>query len=179
MSLTIICPFSFKYKENIEKTCKVAGISDYEILDPKTYDLNKPYGGVIILGAPTLPKKFKAKALWYAQLPDAGITTDEKIKILDEFKKAGAWSLLNKDIQPLTAEEIPETQTLKEWLKGKENQIISMDIEANGEKSSLAIYPDGQILTGKFDKEYHASDILNIAQLRDIFNFKSISFKSF
>ena len=179
MSLTIICPFSFKYKENIEKTCKVAGISDYEILDPKTYDLNKPFGGVIILGAPILPKKFKAKALWYTELPDAGITTDEKIKILDEFKKAGAWLLLNKDIQPLIAEEIPETKTLKEWLKEKGNQTIVMDIEVGKEKSTFAIYPDGQILSGKYDKEYHASDILNIAQLRDIFNFKSISFKSF
>ena len=179
MSLVIVCPFSFKYKENIEKVCHAAKISDYEIFDPKTYDLGKPFGGVIILGTPILPKKFKAKALWYAQLPDTGISTDEKIKILDEFKKAAVWMALNKDLPPLQSDEVPPTQTLKEWLKGKENQIVEMKIETCEEPFTLGIYPDGQILIGKYDKEYHASDILNIAAIRDIFNFKSISFKSF
>ena len=174
MKLSIICPYSFKYSENIKKLCTKATVKDYDILDPKSYDLAKTFGPVMILGKPVLPKNFSAKVVWYADLPEDTLSATEKVAVFEEFKKCAGWLVSNHEEPIVLGQSIPDLKTLEKFFEEKRNQVIVLDQE-DGKK--IGLYPDGHALSGEYDYEFHASIIVNLARIKDIFNPKVITFK--
>ena len=173
MMLKIICQNSNRYKENIEKLCKASKIFQYEILDPRSHDLKKTFQAALILGDISLPG-FKANKLWQTLVPTSDMEQRDKVIIFKEFQKAGLWADAHRENKVARKGDVPPLKTLKEFLNKMNGEVVEIVLE---DKRLLGIYPDGEPLKMRYDIEYHASSIVNLSRLQEIFNPSKILIK--
>ena len=172
--LQIICQNSMRYKEAISSICAKLNFSEYQILDPKTHNLDKSFFCVIVLGSLPPNIKLNASKMWTTFLPDQNLDVADKKEIMSTFKQAVEFVVNNKLKKEIKAEDVPRLADLKQFLDNYKGNVIEIKMP-NGR--FLGIYPDNDKLQGEYDLEYHASVVLNLARLQDVFGFTKLIIK--
>lgn len=171
--LKIIVEKSSKYKANIIKLCQAARIGEYEILDPLSHDINKQFPYVLMLGAIRAPG-LKANRIWQTGIPETTMSHADKMSIFKVFKEVSAYLEVVSERTVTQAGDIPPLKTLEEYLNELNGRVVEISLEDN---RLLGIYPDGQPLKMDYDIEYHASTIVNLARINELFDVKKIIIK--
>jgi hypothetical protein len=173
MSLKIIVEKSSRYKENISKLCSAAGIGDYDILDPISHEINRQFPYVLMLGAIRAPY-LKATKIWQTDIPETNMSNDVKMKIFGVFKEAATFVNANRESTKIVKGDLPKLKDLKEYLNELNGRVVELTLDDN---RIIGIYPDGQPMRVKYDLEYHASTIVNLARINELFDVKRIMIK--
>ena len=170
----IICPQSRRYKSQVESICKYVELVDYEILDPLSHDLDRPFSFLMVLGSPRFNIVGTPNKIWQAALPDQSMTETEKKAIIGTFKEAKAYLSVVDEPKVFTDGEIPPLKDFAGFFKNLNAEIVEVTLP-DGRK--LGIYPDNMQLRRKFDVEYKASTIINMSKIKDLFGVKEIIIK--
>lgn len=173
MSLKIIVEKSSRYKDNIAKLCAAAGIGEYDILDPISHEINRQFPYVLMLGAIRAPY-LKATKIWQTAVPETNMTNEDKMKIFGVFKEAGAFVNANRETTKIIKGDLPKLKDLKEYINELNGRVIEITLDDN---RVVGIYPDGQPMKVKYDLEYHASTVVNLAKINELFDVKRIMIK--
>lgn len=173
MSLKIIVERSSRYKENIAKLCSAAGIGEYDILDPISHEINRQFPYVLMLGAIRAPH-MKATKIWQTAVPESTMTTQDKMAIFNVFKEAARFVNANRESTKIIKGDLPKLKDLKEYLNDLNGRVVELTLDDN---RMVGIYPDGQPMKVKYDLEYHASTIVNLARINELFDVKRIMIK--
>lgn len=171
--LTIIIEHSATYHKTIEKLCKASGVVNYTIADPMSHDINKGFKNVLMIGYIRAPK-LKAQKIWQTEVPLVTMSPEEKNKVFTVFKEIGAWMKENATNLVAKRENIPPLKTLNEFFNTLNGEVVELVLD---DGRLMGIYPDGDPLKNKYDVEYHASIILNLSRINDIFDVKKIIVK--
>lgn len=171
--LYIICNQSYRYQKAIDAICQKIGLRDYQILDPKSYDMKRSFTYALIVGAYTGDKP-KAKAVWQIKAPEPELDKDEKLKIFEDFKKIQKYLLSVKEPERVEETEIPRFKDFEEFLQSHIGQVIEIKLS---DGRLMGIYPDGERLQMKYPVENHASTLINLARIKDLLDIKHITVK--
>lgn len=153
--------------------CEKIGLRDYQIYDPKSYDLKRSFTYVLILGTYTGDRP-DAKKVWQLPAPDADLSRQDKEKIFKSFLGIQKFLLTQNQPAEVKGEDIPRLKDLEEFLKEFKGQIMELKLP-NG--SIIGIYPDSERLEMKYPVENHASTLLNLARIKDIFDVTKVTMK--
>lgn len=171
--LYIICNQSYRYQKAIDAICQKIGLKDYQVLDPKSYEMDRPFTYVLIVGSYN-GEKPKAKAVWQTEAPDPELDKEAKLKIFEDFKKIQKYLLTKKEPERVDETEIPRLKDFEEFLQSHTGQVIEIKLS---DGRLMGIYPDNERLQMKYPVENHASTILNLARLKNLFDVKQIIIK--
>lgn len=174
MTLYIVVKDSTPVRPIIKTICEKAGILDYYILDPKSDDIARPFRYVLFLEERT-PKTTAHKEWTIPLRLSKDMPVDDKQKVFQAFqaiKEAMAKEALQKPT--IRASDIPEIKDLSKYVNEFKGNYFKV---ALSDRRSVGIYPDGERLRGENDIEYHVSTVMNLIQIKDIFNPTSISIK--
>ena len=171
--LKIIIEKSTKYKESVDKLCKAAGIAEYELLDPISHNINKHFPYVLMMGAIRAPG-LKANQIWQTAIPEVSMNNDDKMKIFNTFKQAAVHVNANREKTVTVKGDIPPIKSLEEYFKDLNGRVVEILLDDN---RLMGVYPDGQPLKMKYDIEYHASSVVNLARINSLFDVKKIIIK--
>lgn len=171
--LHIVCPMSQLYKPNIEKLCQAAGITQYEILNPMSHDLDRAFNSVLVLGDFANPK-MTYRHFWQTDPPESEMSRDDKMRIFEVFKTIGEHLSINAEKTEINTDDIPELTQLADYLNGHVGQVYEIMLD---DGRILGIYPDGEKLQRKYEVEFHASTVVNVSKLKEIFDVRKITIK--
>jgi hypothetical protein len=171
--LYIVCPQSHRYKEQIESICKKLAIRNYQILDPRSHDVNKSFSYVLLLGQVTAPK-LTAKVLIQTRAPDPALSNVDKMKIFNRFKEIQERILIEQEPATTETTDIPRLKDLETYLQEFKGQVLEIKLQ---DGRVMGIYPDSERLAMKYSVEKHVSSILNLARIKDLFDIRKISVK--
>lgn len=153
--------------------CDKVGLKDYQICDPKNYEVNRAFPYALIVG--NVPgTSIDARKLWQVNPPDPSLSADEKKKIFQVFKDIQIYLLANKEPSNIDADNIPRLKDLEEFLKDFKGQMIELRLS---DGRMIGIYPDGERLQMKYPVEHHVSTIINLARIKEIFDIKRVMIK--
>jgi len=178
MTLTIICPKSKEYKESLVKALSYIGLEDYQILDPAHHEIPTHFSAVVFIG--DLPeerfKKLKSfsQNAWTLDPPNPNDTLEKKKIWLECLKSIQEWIIANRDPSSFKKLDIPPVKQLDEYLNSLTGRVVTITLP---DRRKMGIYPDGQKLQNEYDIEYHASTIINIAKLFNLFDASEIVIK--
>ena len=173
MSLYIISKNSNKYKKNINNVMSHLKFNDYTILDPEYDDLSFPMKFVVTIGN-RFPEISAGKEWHINILPESEMSRENKIRFLDKIKEIKSEYQGQKDnVRSLSLADIPGILTLEEFINEKVGEVIEIKFQGK----LLGIYPDSVKLQGMYDDEYHASTIVNLARIKEIFGDCNITIK--
>lgn len=172
--LYIVCPEPVKYKDTIQVILDKLGFFDYDLIDPKSYDLeSRTFSYVIRLGS-AKQIKINAGRMWDTEAPSAEMSKEDKIKVFGVFKEA-VESVRNTSLKKeILNTDIPRFADLEEFLHSFKGQVLEFKLQ---DGRIIGIYPDQDKLQGKYSSEFHISTILNLARLQDILGYTKISVK--
>jgi hypothetical protein len=171
--LYIVCPESHRYKEQIDKICEKIAIKAYQILDPRSHNVNRAFNYVIVLGQVTAPK-LEGKVLIQTRPPAAELPVEDKMKIFNRFKEMQRIILIEKESCVTDTTDIPRVKDLESYLKDFNGQVIEVKLQ---DGRVMGIYPDNERLAMKYSVEKHVSSIVNLARLKELFDIRKISVK--
>lgn len=174
--LSIICPHSYRYEDAIKKICQRTGILKYEIIDPKSYDINRTYKFVLVMqdGLSINVASLNATKIWECIPPATDLPVDKKKSIVDLFVSICDYMQRNIALPTTTKKDIPRLKDLEEFLKDYKGQVIEIKTDNGG---MIGVFPDGEKLNMDYTLSCHASTILNLSKLYEMFNASSISIK--
>ena len=174
MTLYIISQNSTPIRPIIKAICDKVGITDYYVLDPKSDEVDRPFKYVLFLGEKN-PKTTAYKE-WVIPLRLAGdMPTESKQKVVQAFQ-AIKEVMLKEALQKPTVRstDLPEIKDLQKYVNEFKGNYFKLALP---DRRSVGVYPDGERLRGENDVEYHVSTVVNLMQIRDLFNPTSISIK--
>jgi hypothetical protein len=151
--------------------CEKIGLRDYQVYDPKSYDLNRSFTYVLILGE-YKGERPKAKKVWQLPTPDPELSREEKEKIFKSFMGIQKFLLTQNQPTEVKGQDIPRLKDLEEFLKEFRGQVMELKLP-NG--SIVGVYPDNERLEMKYPVENHASTLLNLARIKDIFDVTRVT----
>ncbi len=111
---------------------------------------------------------------WIISPPNPDDTREEKKKWLRDLQEIKDWLQDNRDRDHIKKDDVPPMMSLKEYINSKIGQVIELTLP---DRRKLGIYPDSHRLQGQFDIEYHASTVINIAKLFQLFDASEIIIK--
>lgn len=173
MTLYIILENSNPARPIIRAICEKIGLRDYYILDPAHDEIKKSFKYVLFIGKRI--DGVRAIKEWLIPLvPSKEMLQKDKIKVMNGFKSIKQTIDLEKDKLIVRSSDLPELKDLDEFVNNYAGNIFEVRLK---DKRLIGIYPDDEKLQGKYDMEYHASYILNMCKIKDIFNPVTISVK--
>ena len=117
---------------------------------------------------PIKAPKLKATRQWQTNPPDSSLSNLEKNRIANTFKEVSLWLKNNKENQSISKNaDIPDIKTLEEYFSEMNGQVVELRLP---DKRLMGIYPDGEPLKMRYDIEYHASTIVQLSRLKELFN---------
>jgi hypothetical protein len=154
-------------------------ITDYQILDPAHHNVEKNLSYVLYIGDDlTADRKIKlakmSQKAWVLSPPNPNDTTEQKKEWLGHLEKIKDYMLDLRDRDHIKKADIPTVQSLQEYLNSKTGQVIELTLP---DRRKLGVYPDGHRLQSEFDIEYHASTVVNLAKLFQLFDASEIIIK--
>ena len=156
----------------LKKTLQWANIQDYQILDPKHDDTNRSFPATLILGGrvnDSMPGQ-----VWFLNAPYTLMDYKDKVKFAEKIKEIATWLIINKDPSKVKRADIPKTKDLKQYINSLTGRTIEVKLP---DRRRIGIYPDGDELKQIYDREFHASEIINLAKLFDLFDATEIVIK--
>lgn len=178
MTLTIICPESKRHRSALNRALMYVGINDYQILDPAHHNVGKSFSLALFIGELSKDRLDKLSKMsqqaWIISAPNLDATVEEKKQWLEKLKKIQDWILSNQDKDNFKKADVPNIMQLKTYLNSKIGQVIEVVLP---DRRKLGIYPDAEKMQGEYDIEYHASTVLNIAKLFNLFGASEIIIK--
>jgi hypothetical protein len=178
MTLTIICPDSKTYKNPLSKALEYIGINDYQILDPAHDDVGKEFVFVLYVGKLPEERYLKLKSMsqeaWSILPPNINASPEDKKAWLEKIKEIQNFILTNKDRDHFKKIDMPVMYNLQDYLNSKKGQVIEVTLP---DRRKLGIYPDSQKLKRIYDIEYHASTVVNISKLFQLFDASEVIIK--
>ncbi len=170
--LYLICPLSHRYKEQLDKLCSTVGIKNYQIIDPASYSLDRSFKYVILIGA--VKESISASQVWQIESPELELSRDKKMAILKTFQLVQKFVLSKQDKSLVEGEDIPRLRDLEEFLEEFKGQVMELRLP---DSRLIGIYPDGERLQMKYSTEFHASTIINLARIKDLFDVQRVIIK--
>ena len=178
MTLTIICPKSEKYRQPLIQALNFVGINDYQILDPAHDEIRREFCLVLYIGELSADRFKKLQDIsqkaWNLGVPDATATAPVKKAWLQALEAVRDKILDMRDKEQFKKADVPPLLELADYLNSKVGQIVEVQLP---DRRRVGIYPDSQRLKGEHDIEYHASTIVNIAKLFELFDGPEIIIK--
>jgi hypothetical protein len=154
------------------------GINDYRILDPKHHELDKAFVFVLYIGQLETDRFKKlsdiSQRAWNLPAPDPTAPEPVKKNWLDGLQQINKYILDKRDQEVFKKGDVPSILNLQDYLNEKLGQIVEVTLP---DRRKLGIYPDNQRLLGDYDVEYHASTVINIAKLFQLFDASEIIIK--
>lgn len=171
--LYIICNQSQKYQKQVDLICQKIGLRDYQIYDPKSYNSDRSFTYVLILGD-YKGSRPNAKKVWQLPAPDTELSREEKDKIFKSFVGIQKFLLTQNQPTEVKGQDIPRLKDLEEFLKEFKGQVMELKLP-NG--SVIGVYPDNERLEMKYPVENHASTLLNLSRIKEIFDVTRVTVK--
>lgn len=141
------------------------------MLDPISNDIKRQFPLVILLGETGFDLK-NCQKFWQCKVPVALLPENEKLAIMASFEQAADTQRLYEDPSSFTKSSIPKIDNLAEYLKKHHGQTLVLTLQDN---RIIAVYPDDQKFSGKYDIEVHYSTLVNMDLLFKMFNVKEIT----
>lgn len=154
------------------------GIVDYQLLDPAHDELGRSFVYVLYIGElpPERMKKLQelSQKAWLLPAPDPTASVASKKVWIESLKKINEYILANQDKVSFKKDDVPPPMMLSDYLNSKTGQVFELRLP---DRRRMGIYPDGEKLKMEYDIEYHASTVVNIAKLFEIFDASEIIIK--
>jgi hypothetical protein len=176
MTLYILTENSTKVRPIINKICAHVNIQDFFILDPKHDNIDKSYHYLLQVGTSKIIEEPKAFKSWHLPtVPDGEMSKEMKERVIAFFKKVkGALDILREQKHTVTKEDVPPLKDILTFLNERQGQVVQVRLQ---DQRSVGIYPDNNKLLGEYDVEYHASTVVNMSKIMDIFGATEVSIK--
>lgn len=162
----------------IQKSCQYVDLVDYEILDPKHHEINRPFQFVLTIADSKdfsqlkgIGNTFKA---WHLTPPHPDLPPEKKKEWIEFLRAIKIEHSKHRDKTNFKKTDIPKMEDLEGYLNSRLGQVVEITLP---DRRRLGIYPDGELLKGLYDIEYHASTAVNIAKLFGLFDASEIIIK--
>ena len=169
--LYIICNQSHLYQKQIAAICERIGLRDYQVYDPKSYNLDRSFTHVLILGD-YKGERPNAIKVWHLPSPAENLGKEDKEKIFKSFVGIQKYLLTQNQPTVVRGEDIPRLKDLEEFLKDFKGQVMELKLPSG---VVIGIYPDGERLEMKYAVENHASTLLSMAKIKDMLDVTRIT----
>ena len=150
------------------------------MLDPEHDETDREFPLILFMQNRVLDKeeverlKTTTQKLWTMSPPKLNGTVEEKKAWLAELKEVQEYIVSNKDKSSFKKNDVPNIPNLQDYLNSKKGEVIEVTLP---DRRKLGIYPDNQKLKRIYDIEYHASTVVNIAKLFQLFDASEIVIK--
>jgi hypothetical protein len=169
MTLYILTENSQKVRPILNAICQHVNINDFFILDPKHDNVDKSYHYLLQVGPNKIIEQPKAFKAWHIPvIPDKEMDKEMKERVIEYFKKVKiAIDNMKEKSHKYTPGDMPPLKELSEFLNERQGQVIQVRLK---DQRSVGIYPDNNKLMGEYDVEYHASTVVNMSKIMEIFD---------
>jgi len=172
MNLYVICRDAYRHEEAIRKSCNWAGITNFQIMDPKHDNIKRSFPYVLFLSC-SYPGVIASK-VWTLNAPTTEMRVEDKKTYLNGLKEIKEYISSNEQMTEIALEDLPPIKSLGDYINSLKGTILEVRLE---DRRKLGIYPDGEPFKHIYDVEIHVSQLVNTAKIFEMFNATKVRIK--